>query len=146
MDNLSVFVERLKEYMSEQNLSASALAPKINCSRAALSGLLNEAHVPSTAIVIALVEYFNCSADYLLGLVDYPRVTEFKPLKPFGDTLRKCLNESGKSEYRLQKDLNISRSLTYRWLNNKALPKIDSLIRLKNYFGCSVDYLLGREV
>lgn len=146
MDNLSVFVERLKEYMSEQDLNASTLATKIKCSRVTISGLLNEAHAPSTEIIIALVEYFNCSADYLLGLVDYPRVTEFKALKPFGDTLRKCLKESGKTEYRLQKDLDISSSLTYRWLNNKALPKIDSLIKLKNYFGCSVDYLLGREI
>lgn len=146
MVNLSVFVERLKEYMSEQNLNASTLAANIKCSRVTISGLLNEVHSPSTEIIISLVEYFNCSADYLLGLVEYPRVTEFKPLKPFGDILRKCLIESSKSEYRLQKDLNISKSLTYRWLNNKALPKIDSLIKLKKYFGCSVDYLLGREL
>lgn len=143
--NLSVFVERLKEYMSEYNLNASTLAAKIKFSRATISGLLNETHIPSTQILIALVEYFNCSADYLLGLVEYPRLTEFKPIKPFGVCLRKCLMESGKSEYRLQKDLNISSSLTYRWLNNIALPTVDSLIRLKKHFGCSVDYLLGRE-
>ena len=146
MDNLSVFVERLNEYMSEHDLNASTLAPKIKFSRVTISELLNEAHAPSTEIIVALVEYFNCSADYLLGLVDYPRTTEFKPIKPFGETLRKCLKESGKSEYRLQKDLNVSSSLTYRWLNNKALPKIDSLIKLKHYFGCSIDYLLGREI
>ncbi len=145
MDNLSLFVERLNEYMSERDLNATTLADKIKCSRVTVSGLLNEVHVPSTDIIIALIEYFNCSADYLLGLVEYPRSDEFKRVKPFGDTLRKCLKENGKTEYRLQKDLNISRSLTYRWLSNKALPKIDSLIKLKKYFGCSVDYLLGRE-
>ncbi len=143
--NLSNFSERLKEYMSEQNLNATTLAPKIKFSRVTLSALLNGLHDPSTEIVIALAEFFNCSADYLLGLVDYPRLTEFKTVKPFGVCLRKCLTDNGISEYRLQKDLDISRSLTYRWLNNKALPKIDSLIKLKNYFGCSVDYLLGRE-
>ncbi len=143
--NLSLFVERLNEYMSERDLNATTLADKIKCSRVTVSGLLNEVHVPSTDIIIALIEYFNCSADYLLGLVEYPRSDEFKSVKPFGATLRKCLKENGKTEYRLQKDLNISRSLTYRWLSNKALPKIDSLIKLKKYFGCSVDYLLGRE-
>ena len=145
MDNLSVFVERLKEYMGERDLNASTLANEISFSRVTVSGLLNEAHVPSTKIIIELVKYFNCSADYLLGLVEYPRLTEFKPIKPFGDTLRKCLKENGKTEYRLQKDLDISKSLTYRWLNDKAIPTVDSLIKLKNYFGCSVDYLLGRE-
>ncbi len=131
--------------MSEYGLTASALAQEIKFSRATVSALINEIHVPSTEILIALIEYFNCSADYLLGLVDYPRSTEFKRVEPLGNTLRKCLKENGKSEYRLQKDLNISSSLTYRWLANKAVPKIDTLIRLKNYFGCSVDYLLGRE-
>lgn len=145
MLNLSVFVERLKEYMGEHGLNATTLAKEINFSRVTISGLINEAHTPSTEIVIALVEYFNCSADYLLGLDDIPRSTTFKPVTPFGDNLRKCLKESGSSEYRLQKDLNISSSLTYRWLNNIALPKVESLIRLKNHFGCSVDYLLGRE-
>jgi len=146
MYKLQNFSERLKEYMSEYNLNVSALAHEIKFSRAAVSGLINEAHAPSTEIIIALVEYFNCSADYLLGLVDYPRSNEFKQISSFGETLRKCLKENGKSEYRLQKDLKISSSLTYRWLNNKAMPKIDTLIKLKNYFGCSVDYLLGREI
>lgn len=146
MDNLSLFIERLNEYMREHDLNASTLATKIKFSRVTISGLLNELHAPSTEIIIALVEYFDCSADYFLGIVEYPRTTEFEPIKPFGETLRKCLKESGKSEYRLQKDLHVSSSLTYRWLNNKALPKIESLIKLKNYFGCSIDYLLGREI
>ena len=145
MVNLSIFVERLKEYMSEHNLNATALAPKIGVSRITLSALLNGVHLPSTKVIIALVEYFNCSADYLLGLVDYPKATDFKQIKPFGEILRKLLKENGKSEYRLQKDLNVSRSLTYRWLNGLALPSVDSLVKLSEYFCCSVDYLLGRQ-
>jgi len=145
MENLSIFAERLKEYMDEHGLTATALASKINFSRATVSGLLHGAHNPSTEIIIALVEYFYCSADYLLGLDDYPRLTEFNTVQPFGDCLKKCLNNAKKTEYRLQRDLKISSSLTYRWLQNISLPKIDTLIRLKNYFGCSVDYLLGRE-
>ena len=112
MDNLSVFVERLKEYMEEHGLNTSTLASEIKFCRATVSGLLHEAHVPSTKIIIALVEYFNCS-----------KITE----------------------YRLQQDLEISSSLTYRWLQNISLPKVDTLIKLKKYFGCSIDYLLGRE-
>ncbi len=145
MVNLSIFVERLKEYMVELELSETALASNIGCNFVTISGLINMAHVPSTETIIALTSYFNCSADYLLGLIEYPRITEFHPIKPFDDTLRRCLKESGKTEYRLQKDLNISPSLTYRWLHKKTLPRIDTLIKLKNYFGCSIDYLLGRE-
>ncbi|MDE7159103.1 MAG: helix-turn-helix transcriptional regulator [Clostridiales bacterium] len=145
MDNLSIFVERLNEYMNEHGLNASTLAAAIKCSRVTVSGLLHKSHAPSTDILIALVEYFNCSADYLLGITEYPHITEFKPIKPFGDILRKCLVDSKKSEYRLRKDLEISSSLTYRWLTNKTVPQIDYLFRLRKYFGCSIDYLLGRE-
>ncbi len=145
MDNLSVFVERLKEYMEEHGLNTSTLASEIKFCRATVSGLLHEAHVPSTKIIIALVEYFNCSVDYLIGLDDYPRLTHFLPIKPFGERLRICLNSAKITEYRLQQDLEISSSLTYRWLQNISLPKVDTLIKLKKYFGCSIDYLLGRE-
>lgn len=146
MVNLSVFVERLKEYMSEYDLNVTTLAEKVGFSRVTVSGILNEIHEPSTRIFIALTEYFNCSADYLLGLVEYPKNTVFIPVQPFSERLHICLNENGKSEYKLQKELSISRSLTYRWLNNIAMPKVESLIKLSKYFGCSVDYLLGREI
>ncbi|MDE6586258.1 MAG: helix-turn-helix domain-containing protein [Clostridia bacterium] len=145
MGNLSLFVERLKEYMTDCGLNVSTLADEIKCSRATISGLINEAHVPSTETFIALVEYFNCSADYLLGLVDYPRITKFKPVKPFCETLRKYLSESGTTEYRLQKDLKVSSSLTYRWLTGIAIPKVETLIKIKKKYELSIDYLLGRE-
>lgn len=31
------------------------------------------------------------------------------------------------------------------WENNKYMPGADSLIKLADCFGCSVDYILGRE-
>lgn len=145
MINLSLFVERLKEYMTEYGLTVTELAKEIKCSRATASSLLNEAHVPSTKTLLALTECFNCSADYLLGLTDYPKLTEFQPAKPFNITLKKFLSESGTTEYRLQQDLDISTSLTYRWLTGKAVPNVNSLIKLRKKYGLSIDYLLGRE-
>ena len=144
--NMSVFVERLKEYMEDSSLSVTALAKKIGVTRETASNIVNEAHMPSTKAFVALIEYFNCSADYLLGIIDIPQNDSFGSVKPFGKILKKCLKDSGKSEYRLQEDLMVSSSLTYRWLNDKATPTINYYIRLAKYFGCSIDYLLGREV
>lgn len=145
MINLSLFVERLKEYTDERNLTVSSLAREIKFSRATVSGLFNEAHTPSTKTIIALAEYFNCSVDYLLGLIDFPENQKYCSVKPFGGILRTCLKNSRISEYKLQHDLEISSSLTYRWLNNIATPTVDSLYDLSKYFGCTIDYLLGRE-
>lgn len=145
MKNLSNFVERLKEYMEDENLTETTLASRIGYSRITICGLLNEAHTPSTEIIIALAEYFHCSIDYLLGLTEFPNDKTFRTIAPFCERLRKCLQESKTTEYRLQQDLKLSRSLTYKWLHKNVLPSVDSLLKLKNYFGVSIDYLLGRE-
>lgn len=142
---MSNFAERLKEYIVDRNLNVKKLAEKLGVSRATISSLVNGAHMPSTKVFILILEHFNCSADYILGLNDYPKSASFQHVKPFCGQLRKCLDESGKTEYRLQQDLGISTSLTYRWLAGKATPTVESLVKLANYFGCSVDFILGRE-
>lgn len=141
-----IFAERLKELMNERNLNAPALAKEIGANRTTISELLRGNYLPSTKNFIAMVEYFNCSADYLLGLIEFPpENVMYQPVKPFSERLRLCLKESKKTEYRLQKDLNISDSLTYNWLHGKTQPTVDTLIKLSKYFGFHVDYLLGRE-
>lgn len=145
MENQSIFVERLKEYIEEHNLNATILAKQIGCSRVTISNILNKAHVPSSEVFYALIEYFHCSADYLLGFIEFPRDTKLAPVQPFDICLRKCLKENNKNEANLRNDLKISSSLTYRWLHGKAKPTVESLIKLKKFFGCSIDYLLGRE-
>ena len=55
------------------------------------------------------------------------------------------MNDRGVTQYRVAKETGISESLFGKW---KAHPtsKISScnLVLLAEYFGCSVDYLLGR--
>ena len=103
-----IFAERLKELMNERNLNAPALAKEIGANRTTISELLRGNYLPSTKHLIAIVEYFNCSADYLLGLIEFPPENiQYQPVKPFNERLRLCLKESKKTEYRLQKDLNI---------------------------------------
>lgn len=143
--DLSVFVERLQEYNNNEKFNISLLARKLGFSRITVSNVLNKKHNPSTKLLIAFVEHFDCSADYLLNKKDLPIEKEFKAVKPFGEILRRCLKESHKSEADLQRELNVSSSLTYRWLNNIAQPNVESLMEVAEYFNCSIDYLLGRE-
>ena len=141
-----IFAERLKELMNERNLNAPALAKEIGANRTTISELLRGNYLPSTKHLIAIVEYFNCSADYLLGLIEFPPENiNYQPVKPFNERLRLCLKEAHKTEYRLQKDLKISDSLTYKWLHGNTQPTVDTLIKLSKYFGFHVDFILGRE-
>ena len=41
-------------------------------------------------------------------------------------------------------DLNLSSGIFYQWKNGVQNPSLDYLIKLANYFECSLDYLLGR--
>ena len=49
------------------------------------------------------------------------------------------------SAYRLAKETHISESLFSKWKKNPTSEISSSnLVRIADYFGCSVDYLLGR--
>lgn len=145
MLNQTVFSDRLKEFMDEHNFNETTLSKKLKVSRVSVSNILNGAHCPSTKFLIRAIELFHCSADYLLGLTDYPKQTEFEPVKDFGICFRKFLKDYKTSQYYLKKELHISSSLTYKWLYKNTTPSVNMLIKLAKRFGCSVDYLLGRE-
>ena len=49
------------------------------------------------------------------------------------------------SQYALAKKLGISQSTICNWLNEKKEPSIESLWKLADYFGESVDYIIGRD-
>jgi len=55
----------------QQGWSQTALAEKINCSRATLINYESNKNIPSIEIAIQLAEAFNVSLDYLLGKGKY---------------------------------------------------------------------------
>lgn len=44
------------------------------------------------------------------------------------------------------KEIGISSGILTKWKNTGALPNGETLIKLADYFDCSVDYLLGRHL
>lgn len=146
MIDLSVFSERLNDYMNDKNLNSVSLSTEIGVSRSTISELRRGAFLPSYTTLTKLIEFFNCSADYLLGISnDEKENYNFKPIKPFVDRLRLFLEQEGKSQYGLIKQKKISGSIIYDWLHNNKLPSIENLCKIAEYVECSIDYLLGRE-
>ena len=65
------FGERLKELRLSKNLTQTALANQTGISQSAINKWeLGQRKITQDYIVI-LCEYFNVSADYLLGLIDF---------------------------------------------------------------------------
>ena len=63
----------------------------------------------------------------------------------FGDVLRELLEEQDLSQKQLAEILNTTNSSICDWESGRAEPNIEMLIRISEFFGVSVDYLLGLE-
>ena len=63
----------------------------------------------------------------------------------FSENIIEAIRQSGFSSYRIAKDIGISESLFSKWKKNPT-SEISSLkiVKIADYLGCSVDYLLGR--
>lgn len=57
----------------------------------------------------------------------------------------KLMKDRGLSRYRVAKDTGIAQSTLSEWKTGKTTPKLDKIEVLANYFGVTVDYLLGNE-
>lgn len=141
MSNLS---NRLKECMEERNIDQYHLSQETKIERSNISEFLSEKHTPSFENFVALLYFFNCSADYLLGRTDIHTEEPLHALPPFHERLRHILKIYNISQSILIKELPISSSALYKWVSGKSLPSIDSLLRLADYLDCTVDYLIGR--
>lgn len=66
-----IFPERLKELREEKELSIHQLAKEINVSPTAISRWENNLRIPNIVNLFVLSNFFDVSADYLIGLTDF---------------------------------------------------------------------------
>lgn len=59
------------------------------------------------------------------------------------DNLRKIRESKNITQTKLSTDLEVSQELISRYEVGSSFPQPNMLIKLANYFNCSVDYLLG---
>ena len=145
MDILSKVPERLKELMFDKGINAPTLAKTIGVGSNTITRYLQGVSLPKYEIFVQLIDYFHCSADFLLGLEEYPQYNNtFSSVLPFEVSFRRALTEYDISQYAVQKTTNISWANFHFWLNGLRRPYLDSLVTIAKAIGCSVDYLLGR--
>ena len=66
-------------------------------------------------------------------------------LSKFGETLSELLQERGISVKKLAEETGIRKSNIYYYMRGERLPSVQSVVALADFFGCSVDFLLGLE-
>ena len=145
MDILSKFSEGLQELMAERELNQPLLAKALGINNSMISSYIAGKCTPSYDTFVMFVEFFHCSADFLLGLKEYPcEEIAYKPVQPFCERLRAVLAETHITQYAFIKRSRISWSVFYYWLTGKSLPSMDNLVRIAKTLDRSLYYLLGR--
>jgi len=64
------FSGRLQALIKEKNKTPYRICKELHLNTGMMSGWVNQGKLPDYENLIALAYYFNCSADYLLGLSD----------------------------------------------------------------------------
>lgn len=61
------------------------------------------------------------------------------------ENFEQLLKEKGVTPYRVHKETGISTATLSDWKNGKSQPKQDKLLKIADYFGVSVKYLMTGE-
>ena len=59
--------------------------------------------------------------------------------------LSELRNEKGLTQREIAKIFNVSQGTYNNWENGKTQPSIEQLVTIADFFGVSIDYLVGRE-
>ena len=142
---LDNFSETLSELILMHNLDASKLGKQISIDRSTITKYLSKRSYPELSYAIKIADYFGCSSDYLFGLTnDYKKKT-YLPCPPFYQSFQELLKSRKCTRYRLCKDMEFYDQVVDDWYNNKHIPTMDKLIKIADYFGCTLDELVGRK-
>ena len=63
----------------------------------------------------------------------------------FGQRLKELREDAGLSMLQLAKAIGVSDAAVCKWENGLAEPKITYLVRLSEFFDCTIDYLTGKD-
>ena len=96
-------------------------------------------------MTVRMADYFQCTADFLLGLESENYAHTFKPYVPFRIRFPFLLDHFGLTRYRLMKITGVSETTIIHWWKGTREPSIDSIARVARAFDCTVDFVLGRS-
>ena len=65
-------------------------------------------------------------------------------MEKFSTRLKELRDEAGMSMQQLADAVDVSNAAICKWENGEAEPKVGALIRLSEFFDCTIDYLVGK--
>lgn len=68
---MTKFKSRLQSLLEKNNLKKSEFAKALGVSLSTINGYLYKGYYPKIETLINISKFFNCSIDYLIGLIDW---------------------------------------------------------------------------
>lgn len=100
--------------------------------------------IPTVRSLIMIADYLNVSIPYLLGESDEENFFKSDPPTTFHARLKQLTEENNTKFSSISNKMPFAKNSIYEWMRTGALPSLEYLYALANYFHVSVDYLLGR--
>ena len=139
-------IENINDYCSDNDITIKALAKKIGIGDSALYKYVNGKSLPTVDVVVKIANYMDCSINFLVGLDNDPKLFKFKQTYDrtlFFPRYDALLKQNKITHYQLAKKLNFAQANLDYWKKG-ILPYLDKIYDIANYFGVSIDYLIGR--
>lgn len=144
-DYRKIFADRLRELLEIHEESIKNLSQKTGVTGSGIYGYLSELHVPNLENAIKISDYFECPLDFFFGLCDKYNSGKRKVVASVSQRVRSAIEQSGKTRYRLARELNVADRQVSRWFHGKTEPTLFTLVSMAKLFECTLEYLAGRE-
>ena len=149
--SLLVFSARLQDLLVYSVKTYSQLAEETALKRKSVYNWLKGVTYPTAESLLVLANYFQVSADYIIGLndveEDMPKVevSAEEAQKSIVKHLNAYKERRNITYYRLAKLLGVGQGTMARWFKEGATPEMAILIRISKLLDKSLDELLGRR-
>ena len=142
-----IFCDVINDLLISKNINQRQLSLKTNISTTDVSEYCSGT-LPNIPNLVKLANFFDCSTDYLLGIKEEDKIKNFNAsyvyaFENFYNTLLNLVKDKNLTFYKLSKIIGVHKNTIYNWKNG-VNPSCLTLIKLSEYFGVSVDYLVGR--
>ena len=141
--NNEKLINTINSLCKSHNISINKMLQECNLNKSIVDNLKKGSDI-SAFKLLKIAEYFDCSLDYLLGQSKTLYIDDSDELSCARKRV-KNIYEHG--DYQI-KDLEEAFSTNYATFRSWCDGQVDffnnKISLLANYFGCSVDYLLGR--
>lgn len=144
---MELFRENLRDLIDETGLSLRQLEKESGVSAMQYSRYLRDS-IPTIDVVLRIAQYFDCSIDYLFGLDNDKKSSLYKTynydISKFLPRYLELLKTNNISHFKFSQGQPFNESILRHWQAGRV-PRLDIVYIIANYFGSSMDYLIGRN-